>query len=127
MDFPLVLTLILFIQGTPGNPPSDALSFLSNVTQRYVDANSYHIEATVEHIASNELSRTWEKTLLKAIAAPGGGIAMRGAPDGAPPFLYLTEPRSGFTTQTSTGTQRRRLQPACQRKVSLARKRKCLP
>ncbi len=78
MDFSLVLTLALFIQGAAGNPSTDALTFLNNVTQRYVDAKSYHIEAIVERSSSNELSRSWQKSLLRAIVAPGGRYCYEG-------------------------------------------------
>jgi thiol-disulfide isomerase/thioredoxin/outer membrane lipoprotein-sorting protein len=78
MDFSFVLTLALLIQGTAGNAPVDALTFLNNVTQRYSDAVSYHIEATVERTTRNELSHSWQKTLLKAIVAPGGRYRYEG-------------------------------------------------
>jgi thiol-disulfide isomerase/thioredoxin len=78
MDLPFVLTLALLIQGTPGNAPADALAFLNCVTQRYSDAKSYHIEATVERVDRNELSHSWHKTLLTAIAAPGGRYRFEG-------------------------------------------------
>jgi hypothetical protein len=47
MDFHFFITLALLLQGTPGNPPADALTFLRSVTQQYADAKSYHIEATM--------------------------------------------------------------------------------
>ena len=78
MDFSLVLTLALFIQGAAGNPSTDALTFLNNLTQRYVDAKSYHIEAILERSSSNELSRSWQKSLLRAIVAPGGRYCYEG-------------------------------------------------
>jgi len=78
MDFSLVLTLALLVQGTPGNSRTEALTFLSNVTQRYSDARSYHIEATTERTTSNELSRSWQKTLLTAVVAPGGRYRYEG-------------------------------------------------
>jgi thiol-disulfide isomerase/thioredoxin len=78
MDFSFVLMLALLIQGTVGNAPTDALTFLSNVTQRYSDAKSYHIEATVERADRNELSHSWQKSLLKAIVAPGGRYRYEG-------------------------------------------------
>jgi thiol-disulfide isomerase/thioredoxin/outer membrane lipoprotein-sorting protein len=87
MNFSLVLTLALLIQGTPGKPPTDALTFLNNVTQRYVDAKSYHVEAIVEHSSSNELSRSWQENLLKAIAAPGGRYRYEGRSGGGSAIL----------------------------------------
>ena len=62
-----------------GRKPVDRrLTFLNNVTQRYVDAKSYHIEATLERASSNELSRSWQKSLLKVIVAPGGRYRYEG-------------------------------------------------
>ncbi|HXX24850.1 MAG TPA: TlpA disulfide reductase family protein [Terriglobia bacterium] len=78
MDFSFVLTLALLIQGTAVNPPDDALDFLNRVTQRYSDAKSYHIEATLERVDRNELSHNWHKTLLTAIVAPGGRYRFEG-------------------------------------------------
>jgi thiol-disulfide isomerase/thioredoxin len=78
MGFSVVLTLALLIQDTPGSASADALAFLNWVTQRYSDAKSYHIEATVESVSRNELSRSWQKTLLKAIVAPGGRYRYEG-------------------------------------------------
>lgn len=68
----LMLALALLLQGLPKNPRTNALAYLTQVTQRYVDAKSYHIEAVEETTTSNKLSRSWRKTLLMAIVAPGG-------------------------------------------------------
>jgi thiol-disulfide isomerase/thioredoxin/outer membrane lipoprotein-sorting protein len=80
MDLSLssVLALAVLLQAAPGNAPTDALAFLEKVTQRYSHAKSYHIEATTEHTSSNELSRSWQKTFLKAIVAPGGRYRYEG-------------------------------------------------
>ncbi|MEJ2010169.1 MAG: hypothetical protein P8Z30_18775, partial [Acidobacteriota bacterium] len=74
----LILVLALLLQGPPNSPPPNALAFLTQVTQRYVDAKSYHIEAITETTTSNELSRSWQKTLLTAIVAPGGRYRYEG-------------------------------------------------
>ncbi|MFZ0706848.1 MAG: redoxin domain-containing protein [Candidatus Korobacteraceae bacterium] len=49
---------------------SDALAILREVTQKYADAKSYHIEATEEFIRSNELGRDWRKRILSIRVAP---------------------------------------------------------
>jgi thiol-disulfide isomerase/thioredoxin/outer membrane lipoprotein-sorting protein len=76
MDSFLVLLFSLLLR--TGNPPANALSFLDSVTQRYSKAKAYHLEATDERSYSNELSRQWQKRLLKAIVAPGGRYRFEG-------------------------------------------------
>jgi hypothetical protein len=79
-------------------PPKDALALLNEVSQRYADANSYHIEAVEESTSSNELSRHWDKRLLTAIVMPDGryryeGRSSAGAAilvsDGTPQWNYI--------------------------------------
>jgi thiol-disulfide isomerase/thioredoxin len=76
------LVLALLIQAPPANPPAapptDALAFLRKVTQRYADAKSYHIEATLERTNRNTLLRNWQKYLLTAIVATGGRYRYEG-------------------------------------------------
>jgi thiol-disulfide isomerase/thioredoxin len=87
MFFPVVLALALVPQQS-AQPSSTqgALALLTEVSQRYADAKSYHIEAVEERNSSNELHRDWQKTLLKAIVMPGG--------------RYRYEGRSGFGAAT---------------------------
>jgi len=68
---PATLPLI-FLLLTPQTGSTDALALLNEVGQKYADAKTYHIEAVEEQTFSNELSRSWQKTLMTAIAAPGG-------------------------------------------------------
>jgi hypothetical protein len=83
MFFPIALALVLIpLQNEKPAAPQDALALLNEVSQRYADAKSYHIEAEEERNSSNELHRDWQKTLLKAIVMPGG--------------RYRYEGRSGF-------------------------------
>ena len=82
MSFPIVLLLALLPQAAQSAPAKDALALLNEVSQRYADAKSYHIEAVEESTTSNEWSRDWEKTLVTAIVMPGG--------------RYRYEGRSGF-------------------------------
>jgi thiol-disulfide isomerase/thioredoxin len=79
MFFPVVLALALIPQHS-AQPSStqDALALLTEVSQRYADAKSYHIEATEERTDSNELQRSWQKTLMKAIMMPGGRYRYEG-------------------------------------------------
>lgn len=51
--------------------PSDALRILRQVTQKYADAKSVHLEATQEVSHNTELSRSWNKTILSVTMAPG--------------------------------------------------------
>src|SRR6185312_5768312 len=51
--------------------PSDALRVLRQVTQKYADAKSVHLEATQEVSHNTELSRSWNKTILSVTMAPG--------------------------------------------------------
>jgi thiol-disulfide isomerase/thioredoxin len=73
MPFPFVLLLALALPQTTSNAPKpDALALLTEVSQQYADAKSYHIEAVEERATNTELSRNWQKTLLTAIVMPGG-------------------------------------------------------
>ena len=64
-----------------GSSAGDALGLLTEVGQRYADAKSYHIEAVEERTHSNELRHSWNKSLLKAIVAPGGRYRYEGRSD----------------------------------------------
>jgi thiol-disulfide isomerase/thioredoxin len=72
-----LLSLILaavpvFSQNTsPAAASSDALAILRQVTQKYAEAKSYHIEATEDLIRSNEFGRDWRKTIMSVTVAPG--------------------------------------------------------
>jgi thiol-disulfide isomerase/thioredoxin/outer membrane lipoprotein-sorting protein len=82
MLFPVVLLLALRPIQASNAPVGDALALLIEVSQQYADAKSYHIEAVEERTSSNELQRSWEKTLLTAIVTSGR--------------RYRYEGRSGF-------------------------------
>jgi thiol-disulfide isomerase/thioredoxin len=83
MPFPVVLLLALALpQSTPPAGKPDALILLTQVSQRYADAKSYHIEAVEERTSTNELHRDWQKMLMTAIVMPDG--------------RYRYEGRSGF-------------------------------
>ena len=72
MFFPLVLLLVSVLpQMASDAHRSDALALLTEVSQKYADAKSYHIEAVEERISSGELQHSWQKTLFTAILAPG--------------------------------------------------------
>jgi thiol-disulfide isomerase/thioredoxin len=93
MPFPFLLLLALVRpQATPAAPANDALTLLNEVSQRYADAKSYHLEAVEEKTESHELSRHWNKRLLTAIVMPDG--------------RYRYEGNSGFGSATlvSDGT-----------------------
>ena len=81
--FSLVLLLLALLPPTPQSAPAkDALALLNEVSQRYADAKSYHLEAIEERTSSNELTRHWDKTFLTAIVTADG--------------RYRYEARSGF-------------------------------
>ena len=69
----IALALVLVpLQNDKPAASQDALALLNEVSQRYADAKSYHIEAVEERTSSNELHRNWQKTLMKAVVMPGG-------------------------------------------------------
>ena len=82
MLFPLLLLLALLPLQTSSTPPKDALALLTEVSQRYANAKSYHLEAIEESTSGNELQRSWQKTFETAIVMSDG--------------RYRYEGRSGF-------------------------------
>ncbi|MGD0568140.1 MAG: redoxin domain-containing protein [Candidatus Sulfotelmatobacter sp.] len=91
MVFPIVLLLALALpQTAPSVPKPDALALLSEVSQRYADAKSYHIEAVDETTRNNELSRQWEKTMLTAIVMPGNRYRYEGR-SGMGDVIYISD------------------------------------
>jgi thiol-disulfide isomerase/thioredoxin len=83
MPFSFVLLLAFTSLQVPNAPaqnasPKDALALLTEVSQRYADAKSYHIEAFQESTSSNELQHSWQKTLFTAIVMPGGRYRYEG-------------------------------------------------
>jgi len=98
MRFSIVLLLALSSNlpqvASQDSPAADALALLSEISQRYTNAESYHVEAVEESTSSNDLQRNWEKKLLTAIVMPGG--------------RYRYDGRSGFGSAVliSDGTTR---------------------
>jgi thiol-disulfide isomerase/thioredoxin/outer membrane lipoprotein-sorting protein len=76
MRFSILLLLALSSNLPQGasqdSPTADALPLLNEVSQRYANAKSYHVEAVEERTSSNDLQRDWQKTLFTAIVMPGG-------------------------------------------------------
>ncbi len=102
----LPLGLIL-LQSTQVVPPTDALTLLTEVSQRYADAKSYHIEAVEEETSTSELSRDWHKTFMTAVVAQGGRYRYEGRffggeavliSDGVRQWAYLPQ-RSAYTQE----------------------------
>ena len=54
-----------------GGVPSEALSFLNQVLERYAHSSSYHIEILENHELSGPFRRSWDRVITTAIAAPG--------------------------------------------------------
>jgi thiol-disulfide isomerase/thioredoxin len=93
MPFPFLLLLALALpQGTQAAPAKDALALLNEVSQRYADAKSYHLEAVEENTTTTELSRHFDKRLLTAIVMPDGR------------YRYEGNSGSGSATLVSNGT-----------------------
>ena len=92
MHFPMFLILALLPQTPQTAPAQDALALLNEVSQRYADAKSYHIEAVEEDTSTNELSRHWDKKLLTAIVMADGR------------FRYEARTGSGSAIFVSDGT-----------------------
>ena len=79
MPFSLVLLLGLALpQMAPNAPRPDPLALLNEVSQRYAEVKSYHIEAIEEEASGNELQHSWQKTMLTAVVAPGGRYRYEG-------------------------------------------------
>lgn len=72
---PLVLVVLAPL---PADRPADAFTLLTEVCHRYADAKSYHIDAVEERTNSSELSRSWQKSMMTAIAVPGGRYRYEG-------------------------------------------------
>src|SRR6266478_2127345 len=69
----------LVTQAAPQNSTiPDPLGLLNEVSQRYADAKSYHVEAIEERTSGNELQRDWQRRLLVAIVMPGGRYRYEG-------------------------------------------------
>jgi thiol-disulfide isomerase/thioredoxin len=68
----LILSLVFLAQsGIPATAPSGGLALLNSVADRYAQAKSYNIEAIKEQTTRGNLLRSWQKTYLTAIVAPG--------------------------------------------------------
>lgn len=74
---PLTLPIILLLL-TPQTKPADALALLNQVSQKYADAKSYHVEAIEEQTSTSELNRSWQKTFMAATVMPGGRYRYEG-------------------------------------------------
>jgi thiol-disulfide isomerase/thioredoxin len=98
MAFSFFLLFAFALPQTPSNSlRPDALALLNQVSQRYADAKSYHIEAIQEETSGNELQHSWQKTLLTAVVAPSGRYRYEGrsgygaavvVSDGATQWIY---------------------------------------
>jgi len=74
--FSVLLPLTVALAQNPAPPaqtpaPSEALRILQEVSQKYADATSYHMEAVEEETSSNDLYRDWRKTIMSIMVAPG--------------------------------------------------------
>lgn len=75
---PFALALLQASSTPPPMPSNDALALLNEVSQRYADAKSYHVEGVEEETTTSELSRHWDKRLLTAIVMSDGRYRYEG-------------------------------------------------
>ncbi len=78
MSSGIFLALSLLLQARPAKPQASALTYLKRVVQRYSDAKSYYIKATIVDTDSNALMRNWQKSILVSSVAPGGRYRYEG-------------------------------------------------
>jgi thiol-disulfide isomerase/thioredoxin len=91
MSLSFLATLVFVLLQSPQSaPPKDALALLSEVSQRYAGAKSYHIEVVEERSYNNELSRSWQKTFMTAIVMPGGRYRYEGR-SGEGTAIYISD------------------------------------
>lgn len=69
---PILLILVFLVSVNAKDSSPDPLTLLNNVSDRYVRATSYHIEAIKEQTMTNGLQRNWQKLILTAIVGPNG-------------------------------------------------------
>jgi thiol-disulfide isomerase/thioredoxin len=74
---PLGLILLQATQALAAKD-KDALALLNEVSQRYADAKSYHIEAVEERTVSGDLTQHWDKSLMTAIVMSDGRFRYEG-------------------------------------------------
>ena len=89
----LVIPIAIFaasILSAQSSTPPNALPILQQVSKRYADAKSYHIEATEERTNSNELEHSWHKTILSAAETPGNRYLF-GARSSTGSFLFVSD------------------------------------
>jgi hypothetical protein len=77
-EFIASLFLVLSLAGSAQINNGDALKLLDEVSKRYADAKSYHIEVTIESRLSSEFSTSWQKQNLRAEEAPGNRYRFEG-------------------------------------------------
>lgn len=71
--------LVLSLSGSAQSKnDNDALKLLDEVSKRYADAQSYHIEVTIESQMSSEFSTSWHKQNLRAEQASGNRYRFEG-------------------------------------------------
>jgi len=79
--FPLVIVVAATLAAqTPAQAgsPSEALLLLRQLSRKYAEAQSYHIEAVEEQTSSNDLRREWRKTVMSAATAAGSRYRFEG-------------------------------------------------
>lgn len=75
---PLGLVLLEAGQAFAAKRAQDPVALLNEVSQRYADAKSYHIEAVEERTMTGDLSQQWDKSLMTAIVMSDGRFRYEG-------------------------------------------------
>ena len=73
----LIISAVALAQ-SPASGPSDALTLLQQVSQRYADAKSYHIKSIEEGTESQEFEHNWNELILIATEGPGNRYRFEG-------------------------------------------------
>ena len=126
MPFSLVLLLGLALpQMAPDAPKPDALALLNEVSQRYAEVKSYHIEAIEEETSGNELQHSWaEDNAYGGSSRQVDVIATKGARATARQLLCQMAQRSGPTTYMTISIPNTLRLPNTQRGAALFRTKK---
>jgi hypothetical protein len=78
LGFAASLYLVSSLTASPQTDNGDALKLLDEITKRYADAKSYHIESIHESRLSSEFSSSWHKETLRAEEVPGNRYRFEG-------------------------------------------------
>ena len=122
----LSLSLIFALLNSPQTGSHDALALLNEVSQRYADAKSYHLEAVEEQTLTGELNRSWQKTFMTAVVMPGGRYRYEGrnfvgnavlVSDGTSEWEYLPDQKA-YTRRAVSSDEAAKKRPRPQEEIA---------